>query len=114
MKHIQEFVLFLGNCYLVLAVGFSNLELFTGENDWSLVSWYLMLKLKLQYFGHLVRRADSFEKTMMLGMIDPGQHSDPRLPSGGGANLERHPVLILGDTSLHEQTCPPPVHPEAP
>ena len=30
----------------------------------------LMLKLKLQYFGHLVRRADSFEKTLMLGKID--------------------------------------------
>ena len=29
----------------------------------------LMLKLKLQYFGHLVRRADSFEKTLMLGGI---------------------------------------------
>ena len=27
----------------------------------------LMLKLKLQYFGHLMRRADSFEKTLMLG-----------------------------------------------
>ena len=30
----------------------------------------VMLKLKLQYFGHLMRRADSFEKTMMLGMIE--------------------------------------------
>ena len=30
----------------------------------------LMLKLKLQYFGHLVQRADSFEKTMMLGKIE--------------------------------------------
>ena len=29
----------------------------------------LMLKLKLQYFGHLMRRADSFEKTLMLGEI---------------------------------------------
>ena len=29
----------------------------------------LMLKLKLQYFGHLMRRADSFEKTLMLGGI---------------------------------------------
>ena len=29
-----------------------------------------MLKLKLQYFGHLIRRADSFEKTLMLGMIE--------------------------------------------
>ena len=30
----------------------------------------LMLKLKLQYFGHLMRRDDSFEKTMMLGKIE--------------------------------------------
>ena len=30
----------------------------------------LTLKLKLQYFGHLVRRADSFEKTLMLGKIE--------------------------------------------
>ena len=29
-----------------------------------------MLKLKLHYFGHLMRRADSFEKTLMLGRID--------------------------------------------
>ena len=29
-----------------------------------------MLKLKLQYFGHLIQRADSFEKTLMLGKID--------------------------------------------
>ena len=30
----------------------------------------LVLKLKLQYFGHLMRRADSFEKTLMLGKIE--------------------------------------------
>ena len=30
----------------------------------------LMLKLKLPYFGHLMRRADSFEKTLMLGKIE--------------------------------------------
>ena len=30
----------------------------------------LMLKLKLQYFGHLMRRADSYEKTLMLGKIE--------------------------------------------
>ena len=30
----------------------------------------MMLKLKLQYFGHLMRRADSFEKTLMLGKIE--------------------------------------------
>ena len=34
-------------------------------------SWEgLMLKLRLQYFGHLMRRADSFEKTLMLGKIE--------------------------------------------
>ena len=33
----------------------------------------LMLKLKLQYFGHLVRRADSFEKTLMLEKIEGGR-----------------------------------------
>ena len=33
----------------------------------------LMLKLKLQYFGHLVRRIDSFEKTLMLGKIEGGR-----------------------------------------
>ena len=33
----------------------------------------LLLKLKLQYFGHLMRRADSFEKTLMLGKIEDGK-----------------------------------------
>ena len=33
----------------------------------------LMLKLKLQYFGHLMRRADSLERTLMLGKIDGGR-----------------------------------------
>ena len=33
----------------------------------------LMLKLKLQYFGHLMQRADSFEKTLMLGKIEDGR-----------------------------------------
>ena len=33
----------------------------------------LMLKLKLQYFGHLMRRADSLEKTLMLGKMEGGR-----------------------------------------
>ena len=33
----------------------------------------LMLKLKLQYFGHLMHRADSFEKTLMVGNIEAGR-----------------------------------------
>ena len=35
----------------------------------------LMLKLKLQYFGQLMRRPDSFEKTWMLGKIEGGRRS---------------------------------------
>ena len=33
----------------------------------------MMLKLKLQYFGHLMQRVDSFEKTLMLGKIEGGR-----------------------------------------
>ena len=44
----------------------------------------LMLKLKFQYFGHLMRRADSFEKTLMLGKIEGrrrrGHHKNSNLP----------------------------------
>ena len=38
----------------------------------------LMLKLKLQYLGHLMRRADSFEKTLMLGKIEGRREGDDR------------------------------------
>ena len=38
----------------------------------------LMLKLKLQYFGHLMQRADSLEKTLMLGGIGAGGERDDR------------------------------------
>ena len=37
-----------------------------------------MLKLKLQYFGHLIRRAYSFEKTLMLGKIEGGRRRGPQ------------------------------------
>ena len=37
-----------------------------------------MLKLKLQYFGHLMQRADSFEKTLMLGKIEGGRRRGRR------------------------------------
>ena len=44
--------------------------------------WYslegLMLKLKLQYFSHLMRRTDSLEKTLMLGMIEGGRRRGRR------------------------------------
>ena len=35
-----------------------------------------MLKLKLQYFGHLIRRTDSFGKTLMLGKIEGGRRRE--------------------------------------
>ena len=38
----------------------------------------LMLKLKLQYFGHLMQRADSFEKTLMLGKIEGRRRRGPQ------------------------------------
>ena len=39
----------------------------------------LMLKLKLQYFGHLMRRTDSLQKTLMLGRIDGGRKGQQRM-----------------------------------
>ena len=39
----------------------------------------LMLKLKLQYFGHLMRRTDSFEKTLMLGKIEGRRRGRQRM-----------------------------------
>ena len=42
----------------------------------------LMLKLKLQYFGHLMRRADSLKKTLMLGKIEGRRRSGPQRMRG--------------------------------
>ena len=39
----------------------------------------LMLKLKLQYFGHLMQRTDSLEKTLMLGKIEGGRRGQQRM-----------------------------------
>ena len=40
-----------------------------GDQSWVFIG-RTMLKLKLQYFGHLMQRADSFEKTLMLGKME--------------------------------------------
>ena len=42
------------------------------SSEYSLKGLKLKLKLKLQYFGHLMQRADSLEKTLMLGKIEGG------------------------------------------
>ena len=49
----------------------------------------MMLKLKLQYFGHLMRRVDSLEKTLMLGGIGPRGEGDDRGWDGWMASLTR-------------------------
>ena len=46
-----------------------------GNQSWIFMEG-LMLKLKLQYFGHLMQRADSFENTLMLGKIEGGGKGD--------------------------------------
>ena len=38
----------------------------------------MMLKLKLQYFGHMMQRADSLEKTLMLGKMEGGRRRGPQ------------------------------------
>ena len=48
----------------------------------------LMLKLKLPYFGHLIQRMDSLEKTLMLGKIETGTKEDERV--GWHHSLDRH------------------------
>ena len=48
-----------------------------GDQSWCSLEG-LMLKLKLQYSGHLIGRTDSLEKTLMLGKIEGGRRGDDR------------------------------------
>ena len=50
----------------------------------------LKLKLKLRYFGYLMRRADSWEKTLMLGKIEGGRRRGNRGQDGWHHRLIRH------------------------
>ena len=47
-----------------------------GDQSWVFIG--LMLRLKLQYFGHLMSRADSLEKILMLGKIEGRRRGDER------------------------------------
>ena len=49
-----------------------------GDGEMSASLEGLMLKLKLRYFGHLMGRADSLEKTLMLGKIEGREEGDDR------------------------------------
>ena len=58
---------------------FKEIQPVYSKGDQSWVFWEgMMLKLKLQYFGHLMRRVDSLEKTLMLGGIGARGEGDDR------------------------------------
>ena len=59
----------------------------------------LMLKLKLQYFGHLMRRTNSLEKTLMLGKIEGGRRKGHRAWDGWMASLTHWTWVWVGSGS---------------